>query len=359
MNKSQGSWSGGPTDSRKASEHDLRFGHQLLTEESKEWPPYFAVVSRTAYSVAEHHLSRRPEDIGYALCLDWGHLQALTNAVPNNVELIVAMGGGTALDASKYVALSRNLPLVLVPTAVSSGAIIHSVFAKWEGHATVGPVQSWPWLDFDHVIIDYDLILKTPYYLNTAGLGDVLCGYAGIAEWRRNSKLGIGPLFDESVVATMAQHHAEIVNRFPNTLDAAGNLTPDSVRFIMESVRDRDHRIVQHSAVPGGDHTFWLGAEEVNNNAWIHGEFVALAAVLIAWHCGESPDMLAGWLDTCKVRWRPDEIGVTRQQLSKALEYAPAFMADSDNGRDVRSILRLNPIVGLEFDNLWDYLQHV
>ena len=32
------------------------------------------------------------------------------------------------------------------------------------------------------VMVDDDLVLAAPYYLDTAGLGDVLCGYAAIAE---------------------------------------------------------------------------------------------------------------------------------------------------------------------------------
>ena len=49
-------------------------------------------------------------------------------------QVLSGVGGGTAREASKYVALSRDLPLVLVLTTVSSGAIIHSTFAKWDGH---------------------------------------------------------------------------------------------------------------------------------------------------------------------------------------------------------------------------------
>ena len=104
---------------------------------------------------------------------------------------------------------------------------------------------------------------------------------------------------------------------------------------------------------------FWLGAEEVNGTSWIHGEIVALSAVIIAWHCEESPEMLGGQLDDCKVRWRPAEIGVGRDELRKALEYASAFMSGAANGRDVRSILRSDPITGARFDALWDYLETI
>ena len=343
--------------SKKPAEHDLRFGHGLLRRESAVWPPYFAVTTPSAYGVAEKYLAREPEAVEQARLLDWSHLESIAESTPETAQIVVGIGGGVALDASKYVALKRDLPLVIVPTIVSTGSIIHSVFARWDGHKTVGAGSSWPWLDFDHAVIDYDVVLEAPTYLNTAGLGDVLCGYAPIAEWRRNSRVGIGPPFDESAVAVAAAHHEQIVSGFPKTLGSDGRLTPDSVRFIVTAIQQRDDKTLKHPAAPAADHAVWLAAEEVNEKGWVHGEFVALGALIIAWHCEESPGALAEALDVCLVRRRPSRIGVSREELRRALEYAPTFMSDSANGRDVRSILRLDPITRARFDALWDYLE--
>ena len=357
MQKPRGSWGNTTERARSAGDHDLRYGHGLLSQESAEWPPYFAVTSPTAYKAARKFMTREPEAYEHARWLDWAHLQEITDQVPDGVELIVGIGGGIALDASKYVALKTGLPLVLVPTIVSSGAIIHSMFAKWDGHKTVGPGSSWPWLDFDHAVVDYDLVLGAPYYLNTAGLGDVLCGYAAIAEWRRNSRIGVGPTFDSAAVAKTVQHHHDIVTGFPPTLGAEGELTPDSVRFILTAIQEREYKGLKNPAAPAADHSFWLGAEETNEKTWIHGEFVALSAVVIAWHCEENPETLVKWLDTCKVRRLPSEIGLSRGELLRACEYAPAFLSDEANGRDVPSIVRTSPITGARFDALWEFLE--
>ena len=79
-------------------------------------------------------------------------------------NLVVGLGGGRALDASKYIALATELPLVLVPTVVSTGAIIHSMFAKWNGRKISSP-KEWPWVDCEHVLVDYDLVLEANDYL--------------------------------------------------------------------------------------------------------------------------------------------------------------------------------------------------
>ncbi|SVD80476.1 uncharacterized protein METZ01_LOCUS433330, partial [marine metagenome] len=37
---------------------------------------------------------------------------------------------------------------------------------------------------------------------------------------------------------------------------------------------------------------------------------------------------------------------------------APKFFSDKNNGRDIKSILRINPIQGKRFNYLWDFLQN-
>ena len=356
MAKIRGAWSDA-SQAKPAAEYDIKYGHGLLERESSEWPRYSVVTTPSAYAAARPELAREPDQVVYARWLDWTHLQEITNAVPDDTDLIVGLGGGMALDSSKYVGLKKQVPLVLVPTIVSTGAIIHGMFAKWEGRKVIGDLPEWPWIDFQDILVDYDVVLQAPEHLNTAGLGDVLCGYAGRAEWRRNARLGVGPPFDEDAVAVAVKHHEDIVTGFPRTLSAAGELTPDSVELIMTAVHERDDKGLKHPAAPGGDHTFCIGFEEVNNKAWVHGEVVALAAVIIAWHCEQSPETLAERLDTCRVRWRPGDMGVSRDELKKGLELAPAFMSDTLGGRKVDSILRNDPIVGARLDALWGYLQ--
>ena len=357
MNKSARSWSGRTPGSKTAAEHDLRYGSGLLARESQHWPSYFAVTSRSALEAAKPHLSHEPEAVEYASWLDWTHLQEIADKAPAGVELVVGLGGGVALDASKYVALKKGLPLVIVPTIVSTGSIVHSIFAKWDGYATVGNGADWPWINFDHAIIDYDVVLKAPYHLNIAGLGDVLCGYSAIAEWRRNTRLGIGEPFDEALAVKAIALQERIVTGFPKTLDSKGQLTPDSVHFILTAVQQRDDSLVVHPNAPAADHTLWLAAEEINRKTWVHGEFVALGALVIAWYCDERPDLLAEWLDTCRVRRHPSEIGLAKNELRKALDYCPVYMADAANGRDIQSILRHQPMSDSQFDALWAYLE--
>ena len=340
---------------KPAAEYDIRYGNNLVKATSGAWPSYIAVSTPTAYKAAEPNLTRKPETVVYAKEMDFGYLRELTNQLPDDVDMVVGIGGGLALDASKYVALTKNLPLVLVPTIVSTGAIIHSVFAEWEGR-NLGHADNWPWIDAEYVLIDYDLILTAPDYLNIAGIGDVLCGYSTICEWKHKTKQGIGEPYDESQAADMIEHHAGIVANFHRSLSKEGRLTPGGVKVIMNAIKDRDTRMLKHPDAPSGDHSFIVAAELANNKSWVHGELAALGAVIIAWHTDNSPETIIARLDTCKVRWRPSDMNMSKSELAKALAECPSYMGDASRGRDTKSVLRLEPVVGDRFEDIWNYL---
>jgi glycerol dehydrogenase-like iron-containing ADH family enzyme len=341
---------------KPAADYEILYGHNLITSSSSEWPRYVAVSSPTAYRVTEPHFTRQPEAVTFAESMDFGYLKRLTSEVPDDVDIVVGIGGGLALDASKYVALAKGLPLVLVPTIVSTGAIIHSVFAEWEGR-NLGNTENWPWLDADYVLVDYDVVLSAPDHLNTAGIGDVLCGYSTICEWKHKTSQGIGEPYDESQAADMINHHARIVADFARKLSAEGRLTPGSVKLIMNAIKDRDTRTLKHPDAPSGDHSFIVAAELANDKSWVHGELAALGAVAIAWHTDQGPETIIDRLDSCKVRWRPGDMGMSKDELAKALAECPSYMGDASRGRDTKSVLRMEPLVGERFEEFWRYLE--
>ena len=356
MNIPRGGWSGGQSDATPASQYDIRYGENLLKEESGSWPSYFIVTSPSAFEATRPLLSSSPTGFTFVNTLDWNQLDKISSSVPKGTMLIVAIGGGIVLDAAKYASLKNSIPLILVPTIVSTGAIIHSVFAKWEGFSTVGSVETWPWLDALHVIIDYSVTRKAPSHLNTAGLGDILCSQAGISEWGYSSKMDLAPIVDPSLTQPVRNQRDWIVNHFPATLDRNGGLTSQSIKFIMECIQQRDSNSIKSPYAPGSDHLFWQCVESTNNRGWVHGGGVALSSVIIAWHCDEGLNQLTKDLDACKVSWRPTQLGLSKNHLQLSLSAAPKFFSDKDNGRDMKSILRDNPILGNRFEKLWDFL---
>jgi glycerol-1-phosphate dehydrogenase [NAD(P)+] len=346
-------WTGGDRF-RPAREVEVKYGHGLLRQESADWSRYVVVSTPTAWKTAQPYLSEKPAGTGLVRMLDWDHLEETSNALPDDIDLVVGVGGGTALDASKYVALRKDLPLRLVPTAVSTGAIIHGVFANWKGHNTVGGGKDWPYCDFEHVLVDYDLVLEAPWYLNTAGIGDVLCQHSGIAEWRYLADRGEAPQVDQDLVRAPLDYYRYLAEEFPKTLDSNGRLTADSVGFIMRSVHERDDRQLSSPHASGAGHSLTQVLEEVLQTGLIHGEVAALGGVAACWATGDYQDLIHQ-LDSCKVRFRPSDMGLQRNQLRDVFEHARQFYPE----RNMDTILTREPIVGGRFDQFWDFIQSV
>jgi hypothetical protein len=82
-------------------------------------------------------------------------------------------------------------------------------------------------------------------------------------------------------------------------------------------------------------------------------ETVALGALIIAWHANAQPEILIERLDRCKVRWRPSEMGLSRDQLRDGLAFTPEYM----QAREIDSILRHQPVAEARFDSLWETLE--
>ena len=261
---------------------------------------------------------------------------------------------GRALDHAKLVAKRKDKPLVQVPTVVSTGAIIHGFVADWDGRQIIGQLAV---VNCEYVLVDYDVVLKAPERLNTAGLGDVLCGYAGLSEWRRNAELGkTGPVEEEKIARAVALYD-HIVTEFPKTLDDDGELTPASVKEIMDAVQARDDALIKDERAPGADHAFCFVVEIAADKYWIHGEMCALGAVIIAWRTKQSPETLTGWLDKCKVRWRPSDVEITREELGAGIAVWPKWMGDGTDDKPASpSIVVQEPMTEDEIDACWEWL---
>ncbi len=93
----------------------------------------------------------------------------------------------------------------------------------------------------------------------------------------------------------------------------------------------------------------------INDRGWIHGEVVALGAIIIAWQAEAAPEKLTARLNACQVRIRPSAMGLSYEELRKGLEFVPPYMTEGG----IDSILRHQPITGTHFDELWAYLEKV
>lgn len=104
-----------------------------------------------------------------------------------NVDFVMGVGGGKALDTSKCLADSLGVPVVTVPTIASTCAASSALAVVYnENHVYEG------FRHFDrparHVFIDTSIIAAAPDMYFRAGIGDTLAKYYEVEFSMRNQK---------------------------------------------------------------------------------------------------------------------------------------------------------------------------
>lgn len=131
-------------------------------------------------------------------------VELLTNCLPPETEVLVAVGSGTIHDITRYCAYQRGIPFVSCPTAASVDGFCSSVAAMtWNGAkktlTAVAPT---------FVLADIDIIKKAPIYLARSGFGDMIGKYIALTDWKISNILTgefyCGRIADMTAQATKA-----------------------------------------------------------------------------------------------------------------------------------------------------------
>ncbi len=104
----------------------------------------------------------------------------LKSQLPQNADVLVAVGSGTIHDITRYCAYELDIPFVSCPTAASVDGFCSSVAAMtWHGcKKTLTAVA--PTL----VLADIDIIKNAPIHLAKSGFGDMVGKYIALTDWK-------------------------------------------------------------------------------------------------------------------------------------------------------------------------------
>jgi glycerol dehydrogenase-like iron-containing ADH family enzyme len=235
---------------------------------------------------------------------------------------VVGLGGGQALDVAKYVAWARGRPLFQVPTVMS-------VNAAWAHRAAVrvdGVVRYVAWAIPEAVYVDFDVIRSAPVDLNRSGVGDIICYHTGHWDWRMARDLGkTEPRwpYDEALVA-----EAEVaLQRVVDHADDIHAVNDDGIRALAESLRWGGSAF--HNAgwnprhIEGAEHFVFYALEYLTGRPFIHGQIVGLGVLLMSALQDNRAEWIKEVIDRIGVAYRPEQMGITWDQVAEALRILP------------------------------------
>jgi glycerol-1-phosphate dehydrogenase [NAD(P)+] len=257
-------------------------------------------------------------EIRFVSSLDHEALTDLVAGLPS-VDVIVGLGGGMAMDAAKYVAWRRDLPLLLLPSIVSVDACVTNTVAV----RTRGGIEYQGFVVADSIVVDTDLIRRAPARLNRAGVGDLLSIHTALWDWQAGVRAGRSTYRPE-----IAARSAAVLDRIDDVADEIGDVSPMAVEAIVRAYAEVNALCldVGHSQPEeGSEHYLGYRMEAMTGRSFVHGELIGLGTVTMAVAQGHDPERPVRILERCQVAWRPDELGLEPTVLEQALAGLPAF----------------------------------
>jgi glycerol dehydrogenase-like iron-containing ADH family enzyme len=231
---------------------------------------------------------------------------------------LVGMGGGKALDTAKYLGWRLNIPVFLVPTALS-------VNAAW-GHRsavrTNGIVNYRGWTIPEAVFVDLDVIRSAPALLNWSGTADVLCYHTALWDWKFADATGkVEPKWPYD--ARLAEESRVALNRVIDAASDIHDLTDAGIAALVKSLQYGGGAFA-HSGwnprhIEGADHFIFYALEYVTGKSFIHGQAVSLGILIGSALQNNEPDRIREVIDTIGIPYQPSSLGVSWGDVREAL----------------------------------------
>ncbi|WP_100448733.1 iron-containing alcohol dehydrogenase family protein [Glycomyces xiaoerkulensis] len=235
----------------------------------------------------------------------------------DRVDALVGIGGGRLIDTAKYAATELGLPMVAVATSLAHDGIASPVASLERENATISYGVHTPLA----VLADLDYIRRAPRAQLRSGVGDALTNLSATADWQLSHEVN-GEAVDGLALA-IARTGAEAVLRHPGTVADDGFLSTLANALVQGGLAMG----MAGSSRPcsGGCHEIAHALQARHPGLVGHGEQGAIGALFCTWLRGDRALFaeLAAAMDRHGLARTPGELGLTLDELTAAIEYAP------------------------------------
>lgn len=248
------------------------------------------------------------------------------------VAVVYAVGGGLAADAAKYFASKLNLPLVVLPTALSvdafmtasSGIRVSSPPPVGDGRRVRdGCVYYIGTKTPERLILDLETIAKAPASIRAAGITDVLSIATGCWDWKFAHEQGKNPAGME-FIPWVYDNAQSILSGALDCAEAAGRGDPDGLKTLYDCLAmevQLCNQVGHSRPEEGSEHYFAYAVENEMGHGLPHGNLVGPAILLIAQFQGQDTAPLEKALQACNV---PLD-GIPQDLIDRTLKILPEY----------------------------------
>ena len=262
-------------------------------------------------------------------------------------EVVYGIGGGLAIDTAKYVASANGLPLVALPTILSTDAFL----TKATGVRENGCVRYLPSKAPDTVIVDMDILCNAPAPIRTSGAADVLSIATAIWDWQEAEKMGVNPPNQRLTPQAIDMANSLLQTLLDNAREI-GRGTPTGLKLLLDllCMEVQLCYLCGHSRVEeGSEHYFAYAIEDhltsatetTNGGTFLHGELVGLGILLMAVLQSQPWTQYRHALECLQINYCPS--AVARDDIAETLINLSDYVAHHQLPYTVATTLRITP----------------
>lgn len=180
--------------------------------ETKQWTVVVIVVDGNTYDAAGQSLERllsksaiqvqvtklSSNQKGDVIADEPSLIQVILDIQQSRAKAVLAVGGGTIHDISRYAAYTTGIPFLSIPTAAS----VDGFNSKGAPIMIRGQKKTIPAIGPSAIFADVDILMSAPTELTAAGFGDMLGKYTSLFDWKFGSLVAEEPYLQLSADIT-------------------------------------------------------------------------------------------------------------------------------------------------------------
>ncbi len=299
----------------------LVYGRNLLPEVTAPLDDYLVVADGFVFEKYKHQLKNH-YDSYIVKNVEVSTLEEDIQAFRGK-KVVVAMGGGMAVDAGKWMAEHLGAKLHSVPTVLS----VNAAFC-FKSAMRVDSVVTYMGRIFPEAIyIDFDIIQAAPKHLNISGAADLMACLTASYDWQLNSLVTKSHQFSREIYDG-AQY---LVGMLAENIDNICEVNDDGIYFMCEAFR----WVAENSA--NMNHTMWESASEhalfdtleyVCHKGFLHGQVIGLTVYFMSLFQDNQHERAVSMLKRLGIDITLQGLGITEEQLRTSLRQAKDFVTE-------------------------------
>lgn len=223
--------------------------------------------------------------------------------IATDIDCIVGLGGGKALDVCKYAAHISKCPYLAIPTTISNDGLASPIAVlkrEDDKPKSLGAVIP------SMMLLDTEVILNGPVQNIKAGIGDMISNYMALKDWEFAVERGKDEM--NRYAYLMSQNSLEVLMK--TTFDS---IHPEFVEVLINSLLISGIAMDfagSSRPVSGSEHLFSHALDYYSEKKNLHGLQVALGTVAVLKLIQEPCDEVVQYLDKFSVNVNPKMLGI-------------------------------------------------